>query len=71
MEENYCALSVWLDIGGRQGLITKVFQLTIYLVMHGIFLALISSNSAPTFKLIGKAESQKYRGKMRCKSVDK
>ena len=31
--------------------------------MHGIFLAFMASNSASTFQLTGKAESQKYKGK--------
>ena len=62
---------VWLDNGGRQRLNTRGFQLTIYLVMHGIFLALMASNDASTFQLTGKAKSLKYRGKMRFKSVEK
>ena len=71
IDENRCALCVWLDNGGRQGLNTLGFQQTIYLIMHGTFLALMEAYSASTFQFTGKAKPLKYMGKMRCKSVEK
>ena len=39
--------------------------------MHGTSLALMVAYSASTFQLTGKAEPQKKRAKMICKSVEK
>ena len=39
--------------------------------MHGIFLALMVAYSASSFHFPGKVEPQRYRGKMKCKSVEK
>ena len=52
---------------------TRGFQLTIYLIMHGNFLALMVTYSALTFQLTRKAEPLKIRGKndlQNCRKIE-
>ena len=62
-----CVAREWWKTGiNYQGL-----QLTNNSIKYGTILALMVANSASTFQLTGKEESQKFKGKTRCKSVEK